>query len=98
MNLGFTLIALVVGAHLLKLLLPEFTFWEHVLLPKNVQLILIAGGACVALSLAMGILKPIHKVAATNRCVRCKKPIPKGDIYCRDHLKEVVNEAKDHQR
>ena len=93
----FTLIAIVVGAHLLKLLLPEFTFWEEVLLPKNVQLILAAGGICIALSFVAGIFKPISKVATKNRCVRCRRPIPKGDIYCKDHLKQAVNEAREQQ-
>jgi predicted nucleic acid-binding Zn ribbon protein len=39
--------------------------------------------------------KGASKVAAKNRCVVCKTAIPPGAIYCRAHLRSMLNREED---
>lgn len=52
---------------------------------------LVIGFLLVAAGIVMRMLeKGASKVVAKNRCKICKTPIPVGAIYCRAHLRNVL--------
>ena len=53
------------------------------------------GAACLAIGLVWGMLDPVGRAIKRDRCVRCGTPIERGQTYCRDHLRETVNEYRD---
>ena len=63
-----------------------------------VKPILLAGVVFLAVSLALTIMGRVSAKVSSRRCRRCGKPVQPGHIYCSDHLKEAVNEFRDHQR
>jgi hypothetical protein len=64
----------------------------------QVRLLLLAGVVSLAASLVFSVMGRVSAKVATTRCRRCGKPVQHGHIFCSDHLKELVNESRDHQR
>ena len=54
------------------------------------------GGACLVAGVLMGILGPLRRQFTKGRCVRCHAPTERGHPYCLDHLKQTINEYRDH--
>jgi preprotein translocase subunit SecY len=63
-----------------------------------VQLMFLGGVLMLAVSLVLSIMGRVSAKVAGKRCRRCNKPVQHGHLYCSDHLKEMVNEVRDHQR
>ena len=57
--------------------------------------LLKAGVAMFLGGLALSVLSPVGAALRGNHCVRCRRPIGKGQIYCADHLQDSINEARD---
>ncbi len=55
-----------------------------------VAVILVIGG------LVMRVLEKGQRRVSKNRCKVCRTPIPSGAIYCRAHLRQVL-EIEDHR-
>jgi len=60
--------------------------------------LLKAGVLCLAGGVALALLAPLGRVVRMSRCVRCGRTIEKGQTYCHDHLKNAVQEFRDHNR
>ena len=56
---------------------------------------LIGGGALLALGALLYLLEKMGVVILQYRCVRCGRVIPRGHVYCADHLKKSIEEARD---
>jgi predicted nucleic acid-binding Zn ribbon protein len=58
------------------------------------SLLLLVGKIGLAIVALGGVLKVFGSVAPKkkSRCRICKRPIPPGDIYCRQHLREVLED------
>jgi hypothetical protein len=65
---------------------------------SQVRLLLLGGVLLLAASLVFSIMGRVSSKVAAKRCRRCGKPVQHGHLYCSDHLKELVNESRDHQR
>ncbi|HYM60071.1 MAG TPA: hypothetical protein VEZ11_04175 [Thermoanaerobaculia bacterium] len=94
LRLGLWIVLLVVAAYVLHETFedaPVAEYFSPSLLTKALALgILLALAGLVARVFERGA-----KVAAPNRCVVCKTPIPKGGIYCRAHLRNVLQREED---
>jgi len=64
----------------------------------QVRLLLVAGVVFLVGSLIFSILGRVSAKVASRRCRRCGKPVQTGQIYCSEHLRDAVNEFRDHQR
>jgi hypothetical protein len=91
-TLGFLLVA----AGLLWMVIAELVLGESQ--GGNVRLLLLGGVLLLAVSLALSFMGRVSAKVGGKRCRRCGKPVQHGHLYCSDHLKEAVNEFRDHQR
>jgi hypothetical protein len=64
----------------------------------QVRLLLLGGVLMLSVSLVLSVMGRVSAKVAGRRCRRCTKPVQHGHLYCSDHLKEMVNETRDHQR
>ena len=57
-----------------------------------------AGVIAFVAGLALSLLAPFGRMVRQGRCVRCGTVIEKNQTYCHDHLKNAVQEFRDHTR
>ncbi len=57
-----------------------------------------AGAVAFAAGLLLSLLAPFGRMVRQGRCVRCGVSIEKNQTYCHDHLKNAVQEFRDHTR
>jgi hypothetical protein len=56
----------------------------------------LAAGICmVMLGVVLAMLGRLTVKAMPSRCARCGRVVQRGQVYCADHLKLAVNEARD---
>ena len=60
--------------------------------------ILLAGGVSVAAGVVLWILGRGAAGHAARSCRRCGRRVRPGKTYCDEHLKEAIEEYRDHQR
>ena len=56
-----------------------------------IQKALVLGVLLVAAGLIARVFEKGAKAVVKNRCVVCKTPVPSGAIYCRAHLRSMLN-------
>lgn len=56
---------------------------------------LAAGAGLIVLGFALASMGKVGGAVRRSRCARCRRPVRKGAIYCPDHLKEALQEARD---
>lgn len=57
----------------------------------------IAGGAVIVAGVIVSILENVRdKATSQAKCLVCRRPVPKGEFYCRQHLRQILDE--DHDR
>lgn len=61
-------------------------------------LALKASLACLAGGLILRAVSPMGRKLREGRCVRCGHPVERGQLYCRDHMKETIEEYRDQTR
>ncbi len=57
-----------------------------------------AGLVCAGLGLLLTILGRGVAGIVARSCPRCGRRVPRGRVYCDDHLQETINEYRDEQR
>ena len=57
-----------------------------------------AGALSFAAGVVLSLLAPFGRMVRQGRCVRCGVLIEKKQTYCHDHLKNAVQEFRDHTR
>lgn len=56
----------------------------------------IAGAGLIVAGIVASILENARdKVASQARCLVCRRPVPRGEFYCRQHLKKILEEEHD---
>lgn len=58
----------------------------------TVGLLLIAAG------FVMRILERVWKKTVVRRCANCRQPVMHGELYCREHLRQVLAREDELQR
>jgi hypothetical protein len=94
LRLGLWVILVVVALYVLHETysgLPLEDFLPMPMLTKALAL----GGILIAAGFVTRILEKGAKVVTKNRCVVCKTPVPPGAIYCRAHLRNVLQREED---
>jgi predicted nucleic acid-binding Zn ribbon protein len=95
LRLGLWVVLLVVVLYVLQQTYEDAPFVDF-FAPAMLQKALALGGVLVAAGVVMRILERGAKaVVVRNRCVVCKTPIDHGAIYCREHLRRVLNREDD---
>ena|ERR1051325_1050526 len=59
------------------------------------QKALLVGVVLVVAGIIASILERGARAVTKNRCSVCRTPIPKGAIYCRAHLRRVLQTEED---
>ena len=83
-----------VGLHVLRQP-SEYGPWSGFRAPDLLQQARALGGILIAAGVVMCILERGAKVVVKNRCVVCKTPVEHGAIYCREHLRRMLNYEDD---
>jgi predicted nucleic acid-binding Zn ribbon protein len=98
LRLGLWITILVLSFYVMRETLEESPVRELVqmdLLGKALALglVLLVGGV-----VARALEKTTRKIAPKNRCTVCRVPVAPGAIYCREHLRRVleVEDEKSH--
>jgi hypothetical protein len=86
---------LIVAAALVALLLDETDIGRELGLRPWVSPGLFLGASLVALGIALGALGRAGRRVLPSRCARCGVTVQRGQVYCADHLKLAVDEARD---
>lgn len=60
--------------------------------PAMLQKALVLGGLLIVGGIVLRMFEKTAKVVTQNRCAVCRKPIAKGAIYCREHLRNVLHQ------
>jgi hypothetical protein len=94
LRLGLWIILLVVALYVLQQTFEEAPFDDY-FSPDMLQKALVLGGFAVAGGIVMRILERGAKVVIRNRCITCRTPIDHGQIYCRQHLRQVLSREDD---
>jgi len=56
----------------------------------------LGGAALFALGLICSMFAPVGRRMRQGRCIRCGVSTARGQTYCNDHLKQTVEEAREH--
>jgi hypothetical protein len=94
LRLGLWVILLVVVLYVLQQTYEEAPFVDF-FAPAMLQKALALGGLLLAAGVVMRLLESGAKAVVKNRCVTCKTPIEHGAIYCRQHLRRILNREDD---
>jgi hypothetical protein len=90
LRLGLWTILAVVVLYVLHETYAETHLAEYFSTPM-LQKALIVGGLLVVAGLVMRVAeRGTKKVGHKNRCTICKTPVPEGAIYCREHLRRML--------
>lgn len=91
LRLGLWTVILVLALYVVASTYPEEPFAE--LIPmKMLQQALTLGIIVVIAGTVMRVLgKGAQAVTVKNRCRICRKPIASGAIYCREHLRSILD-------
>src|SRR4051812_11497552 len=93
LRLGLWVILLVVVLYVLQQTYEDAPFIDF-FAPAMLQKALVLGGILIAAGVVVRLIER-SKVVIKNRCVVCKTPIEPGAIYCRQHLRRVLNREDD---
>ena len=94
LRLGLWIVLLVVAAYVLHETFEDAPVAEY-FAPSLLSKALALGALLVAAGLATRIFERGARVVSQNRCAVCRTPIPKGGIYCRAHLRNVLQQEED---
>jgi predicted nucleic acid-binding Zn ribbon protein len=90
LRLGLWTVILVLALYVIATSFPDQDFVELIPMPM-LQQVLTLGILLVIVGTVMRILgKGAQAVTVKNRCRVCRKPVPVGAIYCREHLRSIL--------
>lgn len=56
---------------------------------------LLLGAGLTVAGVILWLIQKLLGSTPKGRCAKCRRPVPKGDIYCRVHLREIVYDEED---
>jgi predicted nucleic acid-binding Zn ribbon protein len=90
LRLGLWTVILVLVLYVLASTYPEAPWAELIPMPM-LQQALALGAIVVAIGVVLRILgKGAQAVTVKNRCRVCRRSIPTGALYCREHLHAIL--------
>lgn len=93
LRLGLWTLILVLALYVLATTFPEEP-WAELIPMEMLQQALVVSGVVIAAGFVFKILgKGAEVVSVKNRCRVCRRQIPNGAIYCREHLRSLLDQA-----
>ena len=91
LRIGLWILILVLALYVIQQTFEESPIAEYV--PMNMlQHALVVGAVLLVAGVVFRILERGAKAVVKNRCAVCRTPVPKGAIYCREHLRAVLHD------
>lgn len=90
LRLGLWILILVLALYVL-----EMTYETEMISTALLVQALTLGGVLIIAGVVLRILGVGVKVVAKNRCRVCRTAIPPGAMYCRAHLRSILQEEED---
>jgi len=98
LRLGLWTVILVLVLYVLVTTYPDEP-WAELITMTMLQQALTLAGIVVAAGIVVRILgKGAKVVTVANRCRICRRPIGANAIYCRDHLRSIVQHEDERTR
>jgi predicted transporter len=95
LRLGLWLLVLLMALFVIRESYSDQQFAD--LIPTNmIQNALVVSVVLIVAGVAVRVLEKGKSAVAKTRCRVCKTPVPSGGIYCRAHLRHVL-ELEDHR-
>ena len=92
LRLGLWTVILVLVLYVLATTYPDEP-WADLIPMAMLQQALMVGAAVVAVGIVFRILgKGAKVVGPKNRCQICRRPIASGALYCRQHLRSIIEQ------
>lgn len=90
LRLGLWTVILVLVLYVLVTTYPDAT-WTEMVPMKMLQQALTLAVIVVGVGIVMRVLgKGARAVIVKNRCRVCRRSIPSGALYCREHLRSIL--------
>lgn len=98
LRLGLWITVLVLSAYVMRETLEESRIREFIQMSMLGKALALGVILLVVGVVARALEKTTRKIAPKNRCVVCRVAVPPGAIYCREHLRRVleVEDEKSH--
>lgn len=94
LRLGLWTLILVLTLYVLATTYSEQPWTEMIPMPMLQQALMLSG-AVIALGILARIFDKGAKVVTKNRCRTCRTPIAPGALFCREHLRSMLNAEDD---
>ena len=94
LRLGLWTLILVLALYVLATTYAEEP-WAELIPMEMLQQALVLAGAVIVLGLITRMLDKGAKVVVKNRCRVCRTPIPSGALFCRAHLRSIIQDEDD---
>lgn len=94
LRLGLWTLILVLALYVLASTYPHEP-WSEMIPMTMLQQVLVVATALIIVGLVLRVLGKGADAVKKNRCQVCRTPIPPGAIYCRAHLRSILNEEDD---
>jgi hypothetical protein len=94
LRVGLWVVLIVVVLYVLQQTFEEGPVAEYVPL-SMLQKTLVLGILAIVAGITLRVLEKGAKVVHKNRCVVCKTAVPQGAIYCRAHLRGMLEREDD---
>jgi hypothetical protein len=94
LRLGLWTLILVLALYVLATTYAEQPWAELIPMPM-LQQVLVVAGAVLVLGIVVRIFDKGAKVVTKNRCRTCRTPIAPGALFCREHLRSILNAEDD---
>jgi predicted nucleic acid-binding Zn ribbon protein len=90
LRLGLWIVILVLALYVLVTTYPDASWTELISMPM-LQQALMLGAILVGVGTVLRLLgKGAQAVTVKNRCRVCRRSIPSGALYCREHLRSIL--------
>ncbi len=94
LRLGLWTLILVLALYVLATTYAEQS-WTELIPMTMLQQALVVAGAVLVLGIVARIFDKGAKVVTKNRCRTCRTPIAPGALFCREHLRSILNAEDD---
>lgn len=94
LRLGLWIILLVIAAYVIHETYADQQLAEYIPLTMLTKALAL-GGLLLVAGVVTRMFEKGARVVQKNRCVVCRTEIPTGAIYCRTHLRSVLQKEED---
>lgn len=94
LRLGLWTLILVLGLYVIHETYHEQQ-WAEMIPMRMLQQALVVSIILVVVGVILRLFDKGAKVVSRNRCKTCRKPIPSGAMFCREHLRGILSDEDD---